>query len=148
MIVRLRTMWEEKYIKQKALADAIGVSPFLVSKWKKSSRQLDFEMAYQMSRYLNVTLDELMGEPKQNRASLNMDQMTLFDVDSYQKTKVYLFELFFIAFIFIWIYKVIQILLLFNNINHPYDTKSIFKWISKVTPWKFRRFIIHVTAFF
>jgi len=57
---------------------------FFSLKMEKSSRQLDLEMAYQMSRYLNVTLDELMGEPKQNRASLNMDQMTLFDVDSYQ----------------------------------------------------------------
>ena len=100
-VMRLKVIRQQKNIKQKELADAIGVSPSLVSKWEKGTRQLDLSTAFQISRYLNVTLDELMVETNHRASALNMDQVVLFDFDSYKKTRYFLIELVFIASIFI-----------------------------------------------
>ena len=99
--MRLKTVREAKKIKQKELADAIGVSPSLVSKWEKGTRQIDLETAFRISRYLGITLDELMVETVNNGSPLNMDQVVLFDFNSFKKMKYYMFEIFFISSIFI-----------------------------------------------
>ncbi len=101
VVVRLKVIRQQKNIKQKDLADAIGVSPSLVSKWEKGTRQLDLSTAFQISRYLEVTLDELMVETDPRASALNMDQVTLFDFDSYKKTKYFIVEVIFIASIFL-----------------------------------------------
>lgn len=99
--MRLKIIRQQKNIKQKELADAVGVSPSLVSKWEKGIRQIDLETAYTIAKFLNIKIDELMEEQPDSHAYLNMDQVTLFDFKSFKKSKSYVLELIFIGTIFL-----------------------------------------------
>lgn len=98
--MRLKTIRQEKNIKQKELANAIGVSPSLVSKWEKGTRQLDLNTAHVIAKYLNITIDELIEAPKELGKYVNMDQINLFDFQAYKQSKPFIMDLVFIISLF------------------------------------------------
>lgn len=58
---RLRELRLEKKLTQIELADSIGVSFAIISKWENCKRQPTLENIKALSRFLNVTADYLIG---------------------------------------------------------------------------------------
>ena len=62
--MNIKTLRQEKHIKQETLADAIGVSAQAVSKWETGASDPDIALLPQLANYFGVSIDELFEVPK------------------------------------------------------------------------------------
>lgn len=53
-----------KNIRQKDLADALGVKPSAVTNWVTGKNSIDIETLYRLCEYLDVSLSEIFGTDK------------------------------------------------------------------------------------
>ena len=57
----LRDLREERKIKQKELADIMGVSQATISMWEKNASEPDIDKIRRLSNYFGVSTDYLLG---------------------------------------------------------------------------------------
>ena len=72
--ITLRQYRKSKGLTQKALADALAISPQSVSKWESGASLPDVENLYRLAVLLEVSTDKLLAVPKvQEKAMLGID---------------------------------------------------------------------------
>ena len=62
--MRLKEIMEKKGITQKEMRLSLGISSSTLSQYVNNKRQPDGDRLYAMARYLNVSVEELLGHPK------------------------------------------------------------------------------------
>jgi transcriptional regulator with XRE-family HTH domain len=60
----IKTLRQEKHVKQETLADAIGVSAQAVSKWETGASDPDIALLPQLATFFGVSIDELFEVPR------------------------------------------------------------------------------------
>lgn len=65
----IKSLMEEKNLKQKELAEILGISPSMVSQWNNETTNISLDNLFSMSKLFHVTVDELI-EGKRSGESL------------------------------------------------------------------------------
>ena len=65
----IKSLMEEKGLKQKDLAVILGVSPSALSQWNEEGTNITTENLFALSKLFHVTVDELL-EGKRDRKSV------------------------------------------------------------------------------
>lgn len=73
---RLQEMIKYRQVKQKDMANSLGITPSTLNGYVKGTREPDFQMVKQIAEYLNVTTDYLFNISKDE---LNKNILALID---------------------------------------------------------------------
>lgn len=65
--INIKTLRQEKHIKQETLAENLGVSAQAVSKWETGASEPDISLLPKLATYFGVSIDELFEVPKAER---------------------------------------------------------------------------------
>ena len=91
----LRRIREEKGITQQTMADHLYVTRQAVSRWEGGSRYPDLMTAKKMSRYLGVSMDELVSDDDMQEA---VEKTVILETPVAQKVQLVLMTLAFMGF--------------------------------------------------
>ena len=71
---KLRTLRKDKRLKQRQVAETIGVSPSVVSAYEAGLRQPSYDVLLKLANLYHVSLDYLFG--RENGIKLDVSQLT------------------------------------------------------------------------
>lgn len=66
---------KEKGKTQQSLADAIGVTKFQISEWKRGKTRSYTEHLSEIAKFLDVTTDYLLGNEQKNKPAAESDEL-------------------------------------------------------------------------
>ena len=69
---RMFLLLETKGLKQKDLADFLGINPSVVNAWKKRGTNPPIEYAIRICSFLNVNIFELLGEESKEQSEIEI----------------------------------------------------------------------------
>lgn len=75
--MNLKEIRLEKGLTQKAVADYIGCSPVVYSRYETGDREPSIDMLIKIADCFNVTLDEIIGRSKTDESGLSVYEKTL-----------------------------------------------------------------------
>lgn len=102
---KIKELRTAKKLTQKELAEKLTVTPQAVSKWERNESNPDLDMLLELSRYFNVTVDELLGNKptsffeallsRKGRPSMNQTMTQPEGLDPKEQRTVMIFEIVF-----------------------------------------------------
>lgn len=76
----IKSLMEERNLKQKELAEILGISPAAVSQWDEEGRNITTDNLFSLSKLFHVTVDELL-EGKRTGESLEDKWKREYDIN-------------------------------------------------------------------
>ena len=75
--MRLKEIRTQKGLTQRQIADYIGCAPSVYSRYETGDREPSVDMLIQLSRYLNVTIDYIVGNESPSEEGLTDYEIAL-----------------------------------------------------------------------